>query len=64
MDRKCLLQMVVKQVHTLYSLLQIQRQEKSGISAFIVEKDTSGLIIGKDEHKMGLLGSRTVQLTF
>ena len=37
---------------------------KSGISAFIVEKDTPGLIIGKDEHKMGLLGSRTVQLTF
>lgn len=37
---------------------------KSGISAFIVEKDTSGLIVGKDEHKMGLLGSRTVQLTF
>ncbi|WP_242216981.1 acyl-CoA dehydrogenase [Bacillus cereus group sp. BfR-BA-01380] len=35
-----------------------------GISAFIVEKDTSGLIVGKDEHKMGLLGSRTVQLTF
>ena len=28
MDQKCLLQMVVKQVHTLYSLLQIQRQEK------------------------------------
>ncbi|PEP61921.1 acyl-CoA dehydrogenase [Bacillus pseudomycoides] len=37
---------------------------KSGISAFIVEKDTPGLIAGKDEHKMGLLGSRTVQLTF
>ena len=37
---------------------------KSGISAFIVEKDTQGLIVGKDEHKMGLLGSRTVQLTF
>lgn len=35
-----------------------------GISAFIVEKGTSGLIIGKDEHKMGLHGSRTVQLTF
>lgn len=35
-----------------------------GISAFIVEKDTPGLIIGKDEHKMGLHGSRTVQLTF
>ncbi|KKI89664.1 acyl-CoA dehydrogenase [Bacillus sp. SA1-12] len=35
-----------------------------GISAFIVEKDTPGFIIGKDEHKMGLNGSRTVQLTF
>ncbi|WP_121610523.1 acyl-CoA dehydrogenase [Mesobacillus foraminis] len=35
-----------------------------GISSFIVEKNTPGLIIGKDEHKMGLHGSRTVQLTF
>lgn len=35
-----------------------------GISAFIVEKDTPGLIIGKDEKKMGLHGSRTVELTF
>ncbi len=31
-----------------------------GISAFIVEKDTPGFIIGKDENKMGLHGSRTV----
>lgn len=37
---------------------------KKGISAFIVEKGTPGLIVGKDEHKMGLHGSRTVQLTF
>lgn len=35
-----------------------------GISAFIVEKDTPGLVIGKDEHKMGLHGSRTLQLSF
>ena len=35
-----------------------------GVSAFIVEKNTPGLVIGKDEHKMGLHGSRTVQLTF
>ncbi len=35
-----------------------------GISAFIVEKSTPGLVIGKDEKKMGLHGSRTVQLTF
>ncbi|MEQ2528793.1 acyl-CoA dehydrogenase [Robertmurraya yapensis] len=36
----------------------------NGITAFIVEKGTPGLVIGKDEHKMGLHGSRTVQLTF
>ena len=35
-----------------------------GISAFIVEKDFPGLVVGKDEKKMGLFGSRTVQLTF
>lgn len=35
-----------------------------GITAFIVDKGTTGLIIGKDEEKMGLHGSRTVQLTF
>ena len=34
------------------------------ISAFIVEKNTPGFIVGKDEKKMGLHGSRTVQLTF
>ncbi|TKC17127.1 acyl-CoA dehydrogenase [Robertmurraya kyonggiensis] len=38
--------------------------EAKGITAFIVEKGTPGLVIGKDEHKMGLHGSRTVQLTF
>jgi acyl-CoA dehydrogenase len=35
-----------------------------GISAFIVEKNMPGFIVGKDEKKMGLHGSRTVQLTF
>lgn len=35
-----------------------------GISAFIVDKDTPGLIIGKDERKMGLHGSRTVEVAF
>ncbi|MFC3039638.1 acyl-CoA dehydrogenase [Virgibacillus xinjiangensis] len=35
-----------------------------GVSAFIVEKDTPGLVIGKNEKKMGLHGSSTVQLTF
>ncbi|MGD6874910.1 acyl-CoA dehydrogenase [Bacillus infantis] len=35
-----------------------------GVSAFILEKGTPGLVIGKDEEKMGLHGSRTVQLSF
>lgn len=35
-----------------------------GISAFIVERNFPGLILGKNEHKMGLHGSSTVQLTF
>lgn len=35
-----------------------------GITAFIVEKNTPGFIVGKDEQKMGLHGSRTVALTF
>ena len=35
-----------------------------GITAFIVDKDTPGLIIGKEEKKMGLNGSRTVELIF
>ncbi|WP_243292001.1 acyl-CoA dehydrogenase [Bacillus sp. FJAT-47783] len=39
-------------------------ERSKGVSAFIVEKDTPGFIIGKDEHKMGLHGSRTVQITF
>lgn len=36
----------------------------SGISGFIVEKDTPGLNIGKKEKKMGLHGSSTVSLNF
>lgn len=35
-----------------------------GITAFIVEKTMAGLIVGKNEEKMGLHGSSTVQLTF
>ncbi|HEY51040.1 MAG TPA: acyl-CoA dehydrogenase [Dehalococcoidia bacterium] len=35
-----------------------------GIAAFIVEKDTPGLSVGKHEHKMGIRGSSTVELVF
>lgn len=40
------------------------RTAKDEISAFIVEKNTKGLHIGKKEKKMGLNGSNTVQLSF
>lgn len=35
-----------------------------GISAFILERDMPGLVIGKCEDKMGLRGSHTVTLSF
>lgn len=35
-----------------------------GICAFIIEKDTPGLTIGKNEKKMGLRGTSTVTLNF
>ena len=35
-----------------------------GISAFIVEKNMPGFSVGKKEKKMGLRGSRTVQINF
>lgn len=35
-----------------------------GISAFIVKKETPGLIVGNDEDKMGLRASDTTDLTF
>lgn len=35
-----------------------------GISAFIIEKDTPGFTIGKEEHKLGIRGSSTCELIF
>jgi len=37
---------------------------KKGISAFILEKDMDGLIIGKKENKLGMRASDTTQLAF
>ena len=50
------------------SLITFARTSRNGgtkgISAFIIEKDSPGLIIGKKERKMGLHGSNTVELVF
>ena len=35
-----------------------------GISAFLVERTTKGLTVGKDEHKMGIRGSSTTTINF
>ena len=35
-----------------------------GISAFIIEKDQQGLVLGRGEDKMGLRGSDTITLSF
>jgi alkylation response protein AidB-like acyl-CoA dehydrogenase len=40
------------------------RLKRNGITAFLVEKDTPGLIIGKHENKMGWRASPTCQLAF
>jgi butyryl-CoA dehydrogenase len=39
-------------------------QDKKGISALLVEKDTPGFIVGKLEDKLGLRSSDTASLTF
>lgn len=50
-------------VYIIFAVTDPDRGSR-GISAFIAEKGTPGLVIGKDEKKLGLHGSRTVQLTF
>ena len=41
-----------------------KEQKHKGISAFVVEKGTPGFSVGKQEEKMGLLASDTVELVF
>ncbi|MGB5992407.1 MAG: acyl-CoA dehydrogenase [Desulfobacterales bacterium] len=41
-----------------------ETQRHHGISAFIVEKDTPGFIVGNEEDKMGLRASDTTDLIF
>lgn len=43
---------------------QTEVDGKKGISAFLVEAGTPGLIVGHHENKMGLLGSPTNQIHF
>jgi alkylation response protein AidB-like acyl-CoA dehydrogenase len=50
-------------VYIVFASTNLELRSK-GITAFIVEKNTPGFVVGKDERKMGLHGSKTVQLSF
>jgi alkylation response protein AidB-like acyl-CoA dehydrogenase len=39
-------------------------KKHSGVTAFIVDKETPGIIVGKVEHKLGIKGSSTSQIIF
>lgn len=48
-------------LYTVFAKVDPEKGRKS-ITAFLIEKDTPGLIIGKKEEKMGMNGSPTVEL--
>lgn len=50
-------------VYIIFAMTDKSKGTK-GISAFIVEKDSPGLSIGKKEEKMGIRGSATTELIF
>ncbi len=53
----------IADIFVIFATVNISRGHK-GITAFIVEKDTPGLIIGKKEKKRGLRASPTGTLAF
>ncbi|MBA4416948.1 MAG: acyl-CoA dehydrogenase [Syntrophus sp. (in: bacteria)] len=51
------------QIYTVFASTNSKARTK-GISAFYVEKDYPGVIIGKSEDKMGMIGSDITELIF
>ncbi|WLR50747.1 acyl-CoA dehydrogenase [Bacillus tianshenii] len=51
------------QTYIVFASTEPEKGSK-GITAFIVEKDTPGFSVGKNERKMGLHGSKTTTLSF
>jgi len=49
---------------TVVTAYTSREKKHRGISAFVVEKGTPGFYVGKEESKMGLLASDTVELIF
>lgn len=50
-------------IYTVFATVDREKGVK-GITAFLVEKNTAGLIVGKPEKKMGLNRSHTTELQF
>ncbi len=50
-------------VYVVFATMDPEKKTR-GITAFLVEKDTPGLLIGPKEKKMGLNGSATCELIF
>jgi len=49
---------------TIITAMTDETKRHNGISAFLVEKDTPGFIVGNEEDKMGLRASDTTDLIF
>jgi alkylation response protein AidB-like acyl-CoA dehydrogenase len=54
----------VANVLTAFALTDPEAGGRKGMSAFIVETDTPGFSVARLEHKMGIRGSPTAELTF
>lgn len=54
----------VANVLTVFALTDPEAGGRKGMSAFIVEADTPGFVAPRVEHKMGIRGSPTAELTF
>jgi len=54
----------IADVYTVFARSVPDSKGVRGLSVFLVEKGTKGLIIGKDEKKMGLRGSNTTEEIF
>ena len=54
----------VANVLTVFALTDLEAGGRRGMSAFIVEADTPGFAAPRVEHKMGIRGSPTAELTF